>query len=368
MIMMIHLKTIHPFFRDWSSFLINAIRAKLISRAALELENLALRSQLALYQQQTLTHKIPKPRSTPAFRQLWVLISKLWPAWRSSLMLVKPETVIGWHRTAFRFYWRKKSIPRGRPSISPSTIALIKRIHRENPLWSPERIHDQLVNLGITDAPAPNTIAKYLRSTQNPTSKRKSQQSWKTFLSNHRKGIWSMDFLTVPTVFFKVLYVLIIISHERRVIEHFAVTTHPTSAWVIQQIKEVTPFDIQPEYLIHDNDSIFTSKDLQKFLVNTKIKSVRTGYRCPWQNGVCERTVGILRRELLDHIIPFNEEYLRRLLGEYVRQYYNPSRTHQGIDRQTPVPSPQPASGTPPDTLVSEPILGGLYHNYRKAS
>ena len=138
----------------------------------------------------------------------------------------------------------------------------------------------------------------------------KSLQSWKTFLANHRKGIWAMDFLTVPTLFFKVLYVFVIISHDRRAIKHFAITSHPTSAWVAQQLREATPFGIQPKYLIHDNDKSFVSKDLQEFLVKAKIKSVRTGYRSPWQNGVCERTVGIIRRELLDHIIPLNEQHL----------------------------------------------------------
>ncbi|HEX3046998.1 MAG TPA: transposase family protein, partial [Bacillota bacterium] len=182
-------------------------------------------------------------------------------------MIVNPETVIAWHRKAFRFYWFRKSKPRGRPRISRKTIALIKRIHRENPLWSPERIHDQLINLRISDAPAPNTIAKYLRSSEKPSNE-KAGQSWKAFLENHRKDIWAMDFVTVPTVFFKVLYVLIVVSHERREIKHFAVTSHPTSAWVTHQIREATPFGIQPKYLIHDNDSIFTSKDLQEFLRN----------------------------------------------------------------------------------------------------
>jgi transposase InsO family protein len=140
-----------------------------------------------------------------------------------------------------------------------------------------------------------------------------------------------MDFLTVSTIYFKILYVLIIVSHDRREIKHFAVTRHPSSTWVIQQLREVMPFGVQPEYLIHDNDRIFTSKDLQEFLINTKIQSVRTSYHSPWQNGICERTVGIVRRELLDHVIPFNEKHLWYLLDEYINQYYNPSRTHQGI-------------------------------------
>ena len=178
-----------------------------------------------------------------------------------------------------------------------------------------------------------------------------------------------MDFFTVPTVFFKVLYVIVIISHERRVIKHFAITNHPTSAWVAQQLREATPFGLQPKYLIHDNDTIFVSKDLQEFLANSKIKSVKTGYRSPWQNGICERAVGILRRELLDHIIPFNENHLEYLLREYIFSYYNPTRTHQGIERQTPLISEKPAKTSIAETsLTSDTLLGGLYHNYRKVA
>jgi putative transposase len=367
---MINFTTILLSFLNWFPFLAHTLKLNLMSHAALEIENIALRSQLAIFQQQTLNHKIPKPRPTPAFRRLWVMISKLCPSWKSFLMIVKPETVIGWHRTAFQFYWTRKSKHHGRPTISKATIILFKRIHHENPLWSPEWIHDQLINLGIVDAPAPapNTIAKYLSSIRKPPSE-KSLQSWKTFLANHRQDIWAMDFCTVPTIFFKVLYVLVIINHDRRVIEHVAITAHPTSAWVAQQLREATPYGIQPKYLIHDNDRIFVSKDLLAFLTNSKIKSVKTGYHSPWQNGICERAIGILRRELLDHIIPFDEKHLDRLLKEYIDHYYNPHRTHQGIGRQTPILSEEP-----PETLVfetgltSKPILGGLYHTYRKAA
>jgi putative transposase len=161
---------------------------------------------------------------------------------------------------------------------------------------------------------------------------------------------------------------LFIVSHDRRDIKYFAVTSHPISAWVLQQIREATPFGMKPDYLIHDNDSIFVSKDLQEFLQNAKITSVRTGYRSPWQNGICERTVEILRRELLDHIVPFNERHLYHLMGEYVHGYYNPHRTHQGIGRHTPIKSEKVAeSSIINTTLHSEPILGGLYHYYRKA-
>jgi len=245
---------------------------------------------------------------------------------------------------------------------------MIKRVHRENPLWSPERIHDQLVALGLTDVPAPNTIAKYLPNTRKPPRERQ-QQSWRTFLTNHRLEIWSMNFCTVPTLVFQVLYVLVIIRHDRRVIQRIGLTAHPTAAWVVQQLREAMPFGEQPRYLLHDNDAVFVGKNVQLFLHNAGIKCLRTAYHAPWQNGVCERTVGILRHELLDHLIPLNERHLQKLLSEYVGQYYNPVRIHQGIERQAPLPQespPMPADITTP--LDVKPILGGLYHNYRRAA
>ena len=176
-----------------------------------------------------------------------------------------------------------------------------------------------------------------------------------------------MDFLTVPTLYFKVLYVLIIISHDRRKIVHFAVTSNPSSAWVAQQIREATPYGEVPKYLLHDNDRIFTSVLLKDFLENSQICDKRTSFRSPWQNGVCERTVGIFRAELLNHIVPFNQRNLEYLLKEHVHKYYNPVRTHQGIDCRTPILSDKPPITKASDTvLASAPILGGLYHSYKK--
>jgi hypothetical protein len=227
-----------------------------------DLEILALRSQLAVVHQKIINRKLSRPRFTTAFRQLWVLLSKFFPRWKSAILLVKPETVIGWHKWAFKFYWRRKS-KGGRPKISSQTIALIKRIHKENPTLSPEKIHERLIALNVADVPAPNTIAKYIRDKRvHPTEK--NNQSWQSFLKNHASGLWSMDFAVVPTLCFKALYVLLIISHDRRRIEHFAVTEHPSTEWLIQQLRNATPFDRQPKYLIHDNDAVFKSKRFQR--------------------------------------------------------------------------------------------------------
>ena len=364
---MVDFKALFSFLVNWLQISAWFLKTKLMSNTAKDLEIIALRSQLALVQKNILAGKMPKPRFKPAWRCLWVLLAKFFPTWQDALVLVKPETVIRWHKTAFKFFWRTKS-RKGRPQISRKTIALIKRLHQENPLLSPEKIYEQLVNLGVTDAPAPNTIAKYLPNVRKPPTERK-KQSWQTFLKNHRPGIWAMDFLVVPTLCFRMLYVLLIVSHDRRKIEHFAVTTNPSAAWVAQQIREATPYVQTPQYLIHDNDSIFTAGLLQRFLANTNIKVKRTGYHAPWQNGVCERTVGILRQELLNHIIPLNEKHLHKLLREYIHGYYNPARTHQGIDRQTPILSAEPVKTVIADTVLeSEPILNGLYHRYKKVA
>ena len=225
-----------------------------------------------------------------------------------------------------------------------------------------------MIDLAITDTPCPNNISKYIPKLRKSPSE-KQKQSWTTFLKNHRKEIWSMDFLTVPTLYFKVLYVFILISHDRRKIEHFAVTTTPSSAWVAQQVRESTPFGKTPKYLIHDNDAIFTSREFKTFLANANIKSKKTGVKCPWQNGVCERTVGILRQELLNHIIPINEKHLQYLLKEYIKKYYNTVRTHQGIDCQTPITRKKPSKTTVAQTVLKpKSILNGLYHDYQKVA
>jgi transposase InsO family protein len=332
------------------------------------LEILALRSQLSLYLQQVENKKIPKPRSTPTFRQLWVILSKTYTNWRFVLKSFVPDTVIGWHHTAFKAYWTKKSKKLGRPKVSAETIALIKRIHEENKMLSPEKIHEMLVSMNVVDPPAPNTIAKYFPSTRKPPTE-KQIQSWKTFLKNHCKDIWAMDYLVVPTLKFQFLYVLIIINHATRKIENFSITANPNMNWLKQQIRNATPFGHKPKYLIHDNDSAFVSKEFQSFLSATDIKSKKTAYHCPWQNGIVERAVGIFRQELLNHIIPVNEKHLYRLLDEYVHKYYNTHRTHQGIGCKTPIPLPHYPETTIKNTeLESTEILGGLYNTYNKVA
>ena len=326
----------------------------------------ALRSQLDFFQCEVVCGKRPKPRVTQQFRRLWVFLSIFFDGWKDSLVIVTPATVIGWHQQGFKAHWRDKSAA-GRPSIPWDIIVLVRKIHRENPELSPEKIHALLRAQNISDAPAPNTIAKYIRAKRRPPTD-KQKKAWMTFLKNQIKWLWSMDFATVATIRFKVLHVLFIISHDRRKIEHFAVTEHPSSEWMAQQMRNATPFGHQPKYILHDNSSVFTSKCFQGFLTRLGIKSKRITPGCPWQNGICERLIGIVRRELLDHVIVLNERHLTALLTEYVH-YYNHVRTHQALDGDTPVKGKPPPVTTVKDTILkATPILNGLYHSYEKES
>lgn len=339
-----------------------------MTKTEINREIIKLRSQLALYKEQEINKKRPKPKSTPVFRQLWVLISKIDIEWHRNFVFYNPKTVKRWHKTAFKFHWRSKSKKPGRPRISGEIIALIKAIHKDNPLLSPEKIHEMLISLNITHPPAPNTIAKYIKYKRKPPSARQVQ-SWKTFLKNHRKDIWAMDFFTVPTLFFKILYVFIIINHESRKLEYFGITSNPDLEWVKQQVRNATPFDHKPKYLIHDNEPVFVCDGFQDFLSASEIKSIRASKGSPWQNGIAERAVGIIRQELLDYIIPFNEKHLHRLLQEYINEYYNTHRTHQGIDGKTPIPLPTYLPTLPVKTkLKATSVVGGLYHTYKKVA
>jgi transposase InsO family protein len=319
-----------------------------IEQATVEL---ALRQQLA-----TLSQKKPKPKITPLDRVFWVALFRFWPRWKQVLIVVKPDTVVRWHRKGFRLYWRwiSKRGP-GRPPISPEVQALIKAFALDNG-WGARKVHAELGKLGFTISLA--TVSRYMP--RRPHDKGK-QQRWMTFLRNHRDGITAMDFFVVPTITFRLLYVWFAIDHERRRIIHINVTFHPTSRWVVQQLRESFPGDLAPNYVIFDNDTIFSSE------VSASIKSLgvtpkRTAYRSPWQNGTAERWVGSCKRELIDHVIVLNERHLRRLLRDYVR-YYNTDRVHTSIQDapEGRVAEARPSSGA---KVVGFPRVGGLHHRY----
>jgi len=295
---------------------------------------------------------------TPAFRILWVVVSKLLDGWEDLVHLMKPETVKRWHTKAFGLFWRWCSRP-GRPRVSSEMRQLIRRISRENPLWGPDRIRDTLLLLGY-DAPCTQTICKYMVKPRKP---RPQSTNWLPFLRNHLDVSWAIDFFTVNTLGFQVLYVFLVFDHARREVLHLAITPHPTMEWVIQQLREATPFGRQPRYVFRDNDGIF-GYGVRAFLERCAIQEVRTAYESPWQNPYIERMIGTLRRELLNHVILLGQGHLERLLREYLEDYYHTARPHQGLGGETPTMAVLDGEGE----LVSVPVVGGLHHRYYRVA
>jgi len=272
-----------------------ATSAAFKSRAALQLENLALRHQLGV-----LRRSVKRPKLTSADRLLWTWLCEVWSDWQSALVIVKPETVIGWHRKGFRLFWtwKVRHGQPGRPPVSKEIRQLIRKMSRENPLWGAPRIHGELLKLGMDIGET--SVGKYIVRTRNPPS-----QNWRTFLENHLKTMVSVDFLTVPTIRFQVLYVFLVLAHDRRRIVHFNVTAHPTAEWTAQQLREAFPFEQIPRYLLRDRDRIF-GDEFTRAVKAMGIKEVLSAPRSPWQRGYVERVIGTIRRECLDHVIVFN--------------------------------------------------------------
>jgi len=321
-------------------------------RAVLQLELLALRHQLA-----TIERTSPRPSLRLADRLLWVILSRILPNWREVLVIVKPETVVGWHRKGFRLYWTWKSRRRrdGRPTVPLEARDLIRRMSRENPLWGAPRIHGELLKLGIEVSQA--TVSKYIKNLPRPPS-----QTWLTFLRNHIHCSASMDFLVLPTATFRLLFVLIVLHHDRRRIVHIGVTAHPTATWIKQQMTEAFPWDTAPRYMIRDRDGVY-GLEVRARIKAMGIDEVLTAPRSPWQNPYVERVIGSIRRECLDHVIVLSERHLRRVFHSYL-DYYHESRTHLSLNKDSPVPRPiQPAET---GKVIAFPQVGGLHHRYER--
>jgi putative transposase len=289
-------------------------------------------------------------------RIFWIALFRFWSRWKHSLVIVKPDTVVRWHRTGFKLYWRWRSKRGpGRPPISLEIRNLIRSFALDNG-WGARKVQAELGKLGFTVSLA--TVSRYMP--RHPRDKGK-QQRWMTFLRNHRDGITAMDFFVVPTISFRLLYVWFIIDHDRRRIIHVNVTTHPTSKWVIQQLRESFPEDTAPNYLVFDNDTIF-SRDVSTSIESFGITPERTAFRSPWQNGIAERWVGSCKKELIDHVIVLNQEHLRRLLRDYVH-YYNTDRVHTGLQDapERRVTEPRPSARA---KVVGLPRVRGLHHRY----
>ncbi len=328
------------------------------SRSALVLENVLLRQQLIV-----LSRAAKRPRLTATDRGLLVLLASRLRTWADALVIVRPATVLHWHRQGFRLFWRRKSAPRTTAARIPAeTIALIRRLAAQNRLWGAERIRGELLKLGVRVSK--RTIQKYLRAAPPP---RRAGQTWATFLSNHVGGIWACDFLPVTDVCFRPVYAFFVIALGSRRVEHVGVTRHPTDAWVAQQLREATPFGAAPRFLIRDNDAKYGPR-FDRLAAASGIRVLRTPVRALRANATCERFLGSVRRECLDHVLVLGEAQLRRVLRAYVA-YFNHARPHQGIGQAVPgrsASAQQQSTGT--GRVVAMPILGGLHHDYRRVA
>jgi putative transposase len=323
------------------------------SRAALQLENVALRHQIGVLQRSA-KKRLPLNN---ADRLFWIGLSRVWAEWRSALGIVKPDTVIGWHRKAFRTFWTwevRRGRP-GRPAVSADIRALIRRMSGENPGWGAPRIHGELLKLGIDIGET--SVSKYLVRSRKPPS-----QTWRTFLENHIQSLVSVDFFTVPTIRFQILYVFLVLAHERRRIVHFAVTAHPTAEWTVHQLREAFPWDSAPRYLLRDRDRIFGHEFVEQVKA-MGIEQVMSAPRSPWQRAHIERLIGSIRRECLDHLIVFNECGLRSHLRAYT-DYYLRTRTHLALQKDCPEPRDVEMPGA--GRIVSMPEVGDLHHRYER--
>ena len=278
------------------SLLLHVVVSPFKTRARLQAEIIMLRHQLNVLRRRVRS----KPKLSVADRLLFVWLYRLFPSVLNTVAIVQPETVIRWHRAGFRLYWRWKSRSRGgRPRVPLEIRRLIREMSLANRLWGAPRIHGELLKLGIDVAQS--TVAKYMAK-----GGRGRSQTWKTFLSNHAAGIAAMDFLIVPTVGFKLLFVLVILRHQRRRLISLAVTTNPTAEWIARQITDAFPWNEAPDYLIRDRDGAY-GHAVTRRLAAMGTRDHPTAPRSPWQNGHAERLIGSIRRECLDHIVVFGE-------------------------------------------------------------
>jgi putative transposase len=323
------------------------------SRKDLIIENAILRQQLIV-----LNRQVKRPQLTQGDRVRFVLLARLTKYWQQALHIIQPDTLLRWHRDLFRRYWRCKSkLEKREPRISPETIELIQQMARENRLWGAERIRGELLKLGVKVSK--RTIQKYMLKERRS----RSGQTWSTFLKNHFRDIWACDFTLVNDLLFRSWYVFVIMELHTRRIVHAAVARSPTDEWVAQQLREATPWGEGPKYLIRDRDSKYGE---QFAAVAGGIEILKTPVRAPRANSYCERLIGSLRRECLDHLLILNSSQLDGSVQEYVK-FYNHSRPHQGIGQQIPEclseDNPWPTR-KPGGKVTSTPVLSGLHHSY----
>ena len=319
------------------------------SHESLRLENMALRHQLAVYH-----HTVTRPKLRPADRLFWAWLSRLWPAWHHALAFVQPRTVIAWQQHRFRAYWRRlsQSGTLGRPAIAHEVCALIQDMWRSHPLWGAPRLVGELRKLGITVVTS--TVEQYRPRVRKPPS-----PTWQVFLHHHGKDLVACDGFTVPTTSVKVLFVFIILAHERRRIIHCNLTEHPTAQWTAQHIVEALPWETAPRSLPRGGDAI-DRRAFQQRIKNRGIEEVKTAPRSPWLHPYCERVIGSMRRDVLEHVIVRNARHLKRRLTASIA-YDHRFRTHLSLAMDCP----HPRAVEPPATggVIALPEGGGLHHH-----
>ena len=301
--------------------LLSLIPTALKLRSELALENLVLRQQLAVLKRQ-----VRRPKLRQADRFFWSVLSHSWRDWKNILLIVKPETVLRWHRKRFASYWTRlsrKSRP-GRPGKDREIQDLIRKMASSNPLWGAPRVHGELLKLGIEISE--RTVSRWM-----PKGKKPPSQSWRTFLDNHIGELASIDFLTVPTATFRVLFVLIVLAHDRRKVVHFDVTEHPTAEWTARQLMQAFYDRKPPRYLIRDRDRAY-GLQFEDQLRAIEIEEVVIAPRSPWQSPYVERVIGTLRRGCLDNVVVLSEGHLRRIVRQFLT-YYHGTRTHLALHK-----------------------------------
>jgi transposase InsO family protein len=329
-------------------FVLAVLASPFKSKLRLEAENAVLRHQLNVLRRR----RHGRVRLTNSDRLFFIRLYRWFPSILKVLTIIRPETLVRWHRAGFRRYWHWKSRRRGgRPSLETELRALIRRMSIENSLWGAPRIHGELLKLGFEVAQS--SVAKYMVKRRMPPS-----QGWRTFLHNHAPDIAAMDLFVVPTIGFDLLYAYIIVRLDRRELVWINVTAHPTAEWVARQIAEAFPWNEAPRYMIRDRDRIYGAVVTRR-LRAMGIRDKPIAPASPWQNGFAERLIGSVRRECLDHIIVLGEAHLRQILKSYAR-YYNETRTHLALDKDAPLSRTVKRAGR----ILCRPILGGLHHEY----
>ena len=328
------------------------------SHTELVVENALLRQQLIV-----LNRQVKRLLLTNSDRFHPVFLSHFTAFWKQTLHIVHPDTLLRWHRELFQFYWRRKS--QGKPKISPETIALIKKMAGDNQLWGAERIRGELLKLGVEVSK--RTIQRYMPKDRKEHSTSHIvpmhfRENWATFLKNQAGGIWACDYKVVNDWLFRQWYVFVAMELKTRRIVHTGVTKYPTGKWTAQQLREATPWGKGPKYLIRDRDKKYAT---HFSAVAAGIKELKTPYRTPQANGVCERFMGSLRRECLDHILIHDDRHLERVTKEYT-SYFNQERPHQGIEQRIPDQYDLPRSEPTRGQVTSKAILGGLHHSYSR--